>query len=224
MRIGIMGGTFDPIHFGHLFVAEEARVRFQLNRVLFIPNGEPPHKQSLGLTSAFHRYQMTLRAIAPNEAFDCSDIEIKRVGPSYSVDTLHQLLEIYPGSTLYYITGVDAVAEILTWHRHQEVVELATFIAATRPGYDLHKLKSRLPDSYHSRVLLMESNGLEISSSDIRSRLAIGLPARYLTPDDVLEYIHTHRLYIPNHDGQKNDAATRVPPAHAPSTLPNTEN
>jgi len=207
MRIGIMGGTFDPIHYGHLFIAEEARVRYHLDQVLFIPNGEPPHKHSYPITPAQHRFQMTMLATEPNRTFACSDIEVRRDGPSYSVDTLRELHRLHADSELLYITGVDAVADILTWHRHQEVIALATFIAATRPGFDLHGLKTRLPASYHERILLLESNALEISSSDIRARLTTGLPARYLTPDSVLEYIRNHRLYSHQYTGHDTDIA-----------------
>lgn len=195
MRIGIMGGTFDPIHHGHLFVAEEARARFSLNKVLFVPNGLPPHKKTYTITAATHRYNMTLIATHPNGAFGCSPIEITRKGLSYTVDTLTELRIQHPEAELFYITGIDAVADILSWKRHEEVVRLATFIAATRPGFDLRSLKDRLPGTYLERILLLGSTSIGISSSDIRARLAQGLPARYLTTDTVLEYIRKHNLY-----------------------------
>lgn len=195
MRLGIMGGTFDPIHYGHLFVAEEARARFRLTNVLFVPNGHPPHKKDYDLTPARHRYAMTLIATHGNQAFGCSPIELHRAGPSYSVDTLLQLREQNPDSELYYITGIDAVADILSWKRHEEVIQLATFIAATRPGFDLIKLKERLPLPYLERILLLGSTALGISSTDIRERVRQGLPIRYLLPEGVVEYIGKHNLY-----------------------------
>ena len=195
MRIGIMGGTFDPIHHGHLFVAEEARVMFALQRILFIPNGNPPHKKEYALTPADRRYAMVEIATQQNPAFVCSPLELNRVGRSYTVDTLLLLREEYPDAELFYITGVDAVADILTWKRHDEVIRLATFIAATRPGYTTAHLRERLPADYLERILPLDSTALGISSTDIRARVARRLPIRYLTPDGVVEYIETHFLY-----------------------------
>lgn len=195
MRLGIMGGTFDPIHYGHLFVAEEARLRFRLNNVLFVPNGNPPHKKDYHITAAKHRYFMTVIATHGNQAFGCSPLEMNRRGPSYAVETLMMLRLQHPESELYYITGIDAVAEILSWERHEQVIRMATFIAATRPGFDLIQLKDRLPHTYLERILLLGSTALGISSSDIRHRLAQGMPVRYLMPDSVIEYIHRHGLY-----------------------------
>lgn len=195
MRLGIMGGTFDPIHYGHLFIAEEARARFRLNHVLFIPNGSPPHKKDYELTRARDRYAMTLIATHSNRAFGCSPIELNRAGPSYTVDTLLQLREQNPDAELYYITGIDAIADILSWKRNDEVIGMATFIAALRPGYDVMGLKDRLPHPYLERILLLGSTALGISSTDIRERLRQGLPVRYLMPDPVLDYIAKHGLY-----------------------------
>ena len=195
MRLGIIGGTFDPIHYGHLFIAEEARARFQLNHVAFIPNGQPPHKNGAVVSPARHRYAMTQTAVAGNPNFICSPIEMQRPGLSYTVDTLTTLKEMYPDAELFYITGVDAIAQILTWKRHEEVFRLATFLAATRPGFDLLSLKDALPQDYLARVLLIGSTYLGISSTDIRDRVRQNLPARYLTPDSVLNYIYKNQLY-----------------------------
>ncbi|HZP82759.1 MAG TPA: nicotinate-nucleotide adenylyltransferase [Chthonomonadaceae bacterium] len=197
MRLGIMGGTFDPIHYGHLFVAEEARVRFRLGHVLFVPNGQPPHKKDYEITPARHRYAMTLIATHSNRGFGCSPIELERSGPSYTVDTLTLLREQNPDTELFYITGVDAIADILTWRRHEEVIQMATFIAAIRPGFDPAILKDRLPHAYLERILLLGSTALGISSTEIRERLRQNLPVRYLTPDGVLDYILKHALYSP---------------------------
>lgn len=196
MRLGIMGGTFDPIHYGHLFVAEESRVRFQLSRVVFIPNGTPPHKQGCAVTSAQHRFAMTEIATASNPYFECSRIEMERSGPSYTIDTLERLHEEHPNAEMFTITGIDAIAEILTWRRHAEVIQKSGFIAATRPGFDMKFLSDRLPESYLSKIAVIGSTSLGISSTDIRTRVGAGLPIRYLTPDGVAEYIKEHRLYV----------------------------
>lgn len=210
MRLGIMGGTFDPIHYGHLFIAEEARAQFRLNHVLFVPNGQPPHKKEYGLTPARARYAMTLIATHGNQAFGCSPIELHRSGPSYTVDTLTEIQRDQPDAELFYITGVDAVADILTWNRHEEVIQMATFIAAMRPGFDLMTLKERLPLPYLERILLLGSTAIGISSTDIRARLTKSLPVRYLMPDGVLDYIRKNNLYaaVPG----KTEAAAEASP------------
>ncbi len=195
MRLGIMGGTFDPIHFGHLFIAEEARVLFRLARVLFIPNGSPPHKPDRAITPAVHRYNMVQLATSSNPTFECSPVELNRSGPSYTVDTLGLVQEAYPDAELFTITGVDAIAEILTWNRHAEVIQKTTFIAATRPGFDYQILNDRLPAAYLNKILKVGATALGISSTDIRGRVRQGRPIRYLTPDNVTEYIAKHSLY-----------------------------
>lgn len=194
-RLGIMGGTFDPIHYGHLFVAEEARARFALDHVLFVPNGSPPHKKEYLMPHAPDRYEMTRLATATNPAFTCTPLEIHRAGPSYTVDTLAILNAQYPSTELFYITGIDAIADILTWRRHAEIIRMATFIAAARPGFDLKTLEDRLPAAYLERVLLLGSTAQGVSSTEIRERVRARLPIRYLTPDAVLDYIREHHLY-----------------------------
>ena len=196
-RLGIFGGTFDPIHFGHLFLAEEARIRFGLDRVLLIPNGRPPHKDGLARASGNHRFEMTRLAAAGNPAFECSRVELERPGMSYTIDTLALLREQNPSADLLYITGVDTAAELMTWRRPGEVVQLARIVAATRPGYDAQTLLRRLPDAIRERVSLLETTALDISSTDIRQRVQHGEAVRYLTPDSVLEYIEGHGLYLP---------------------------
>ena len=190
-----MGGTFDPIHYGHLFVAEEARVRFRLEKVLFVPNASPPHKKAYPVTEARHRFDMAQIAIRDNPAFECSPLELQRPGLSYTVDTLEALRAQMPEAELFYITGMDAITEILTWRRPEEVIRLATFIAAARPGFDSMEWMASLPDAYQGRILRLGSTALGISSTDIRERIRTGFPARYLTPGEVLEYIHRHHLY-----------------------------
>lgn len=198
MRLGIFGGTFDPIHYGHLFIAEEARVRFRLEKILFVPAGTPPHKKENELSPAKHRYAMTVIAIYGNPAFACTPIEIDRKGVSYTIDTLVQLRKEYPEDEFFYITGIDAVCDIMTWHRHQEVMRMARFITAARPGYSLNRLRDRLPPDYLENILLLGTTMLDVSSTELRYRVRHNLPIRYLTPDGVIEYIRKHRLYRRN--------------------------
>ena len=190
-----MGGTFDPIHYGHLFIAEEARTCFRLDRVLFVPNGSPPHKPDRAITPSAHRYAMARIATRSNPAFECSTIELNRTGPSYTVDTLDLVRKAYPNAELFTIAGVDAIAEITTWKRHAEVIRKTTFIAAPRLGFDHHILSERLPTAYLDRILPLRSTALGVSSTDMRMRLRQGRPIRYLTPDGVVDYIAEHRLY-----------------------------
>ncbi len=191
-----MGGTFDPIHYGHLLAAEEARYRFGLSQVIFVPCGTPPHKKTYEVTPAEHRYAMTVLATASNQYFAVSRVEIDRPGPSYAVDTVkifrHQFGE---RSELFFITGIDAVLEILTWKSHDELIQLCRFIAVTRPGYDAQKLREKLPPSYLTKIDLLVIPGLDISSTMIRERVRKGEPIRYLTPDAVCDYIVKHGLY-----------------------------
>ena len=195
MRLGIMGGTFDPIHYGHLFVAEDARLMFKLDRVIFIPNGIPPHKQVGAMTTARHRYAMTLIATHNNPTFVCSPMEVQRSGPSYTIDTLHQLRRENPLAELFYITGVDAIAEMMSWKSHEDVIQLAQFVAATRPGFALNQLRRRLPMAYLQRILPLNTTAVNLSSTMIRDRRTKKLPVRYLTPDGVVNYIYQHKIY-----------------------------
>ncbi len=195
MRLGIMGGTFDPIHYGHLFIAEEARVLHQLERVLFLPSGQPPHKRDREITEAHHRLEMARIGIRSNPNFACSSIETERPGYSYTVDTLETIQNRFPNAELYYITGTDAIADLMTWKHPEKVIRMAIFLAATRPGFDIEILKKRLPEETLSRIQLMETHAPDISSSEIRERLKANAPVRYLLPDEVLEYIQSARLY-----------------------------
>jgi nicotinate-nucleotide adenylyltransferase len=195
MRLGLMGGTFDPPHYGHLVIAEEARLVFGLDRVDFVTSADPPHKQEREITPAEHRYAMTLLSVASNPFFRVSRREIERAGPSYSVDTLRDYGREWPGAELFFITGADAILEILTWRRAEEAVRLCTFIAATRPGYDLSRLERVLPPEYLSRVRTVSVPGVEISSTAIRERIARGKSIRYLVAEPVEQYIATYGLY-----------------------------
>jgi nicotinate-nucleotide adenylyltransferase len=193
-RIGVMGGTFDPIHLGHLVAAEEARWQFDLERVVFVPAGRPWQKP-VGVTPPEDRYRMTVIATASNPAFTVSRLELDHPGPTYTVDTLRRLrAEQADGTRLYFIIGADAVLQILTWKEPDQVLAQAEFIAASRPGFDLDRLVSQVPDAA-GRVHRMEIPALAISASDIRARVARGAPIQYLVPDGVARYIHEHGLY-----------------------------
>lgn len=198
-RIGLMGGTFNPIHIGHLVTAEEAFFQFDLDEIIFIPSGKPPHKTDSDIAPAEDRYLMTVIATASNAHFTVSRIEIDRTGPSYTVDTLREMKKIYGEDTqLYFITGADAIIEILTWKDPEIIAGLCEFIAATRPGYSLRRFEElhlvgnkRLP-----KVHFMEVPALAISSTDIRQRIKEGRPIRYLVPEGVDEYLYKRGLYL----------------------------
>lgn len=189
-RVGIMGGTFDPIHHGHLICAEEARWRFSLDEVIFMPAGVPWQKDEV--SSAEDRYLMTLYATGSNEHFSVSRLEIDRAGPTYTLDTLRALHSFYgDGVDLYFITGTDAVAQILTWKEPEAVLAEARLIAANRPGYPL----SEVDEEYRERIEIMEIPALAISSTEIRQRVHSGQPIIYLTPAPVVEHIYERGLY-----------------------------
>ncbi|MGD0110753.1 MAG: nicotinate-nucleotide adenylyltransferase [Armatimonadota bacterium] len=194
--VGIIGGTFDPIHFGHLVAAEEARARFSLDRVIFVPNGDPPHKKSYAVTPAERRYEMVELATASNPFFETSRIEIDRPGPSYSVDTVRAFREQFgAGSELYFITGVDALTEIATWHEPERLLELCELIAVTRPGYEAEQLRAALTPQMLARTHLLDIPRVDVSSTELRERAAAGQPLRYLTPEPVVRYIEARGLY-----------------------------
>lgn len=201
-KIGIMGGTFNPIHHGHLVTAREALSQFKLDKVIFIPTGNPPHKIENEVASAEDRYTMTVIATSSNSNFFVSRMEIDRKGESYTIDTVRQLRKIYgKNSLLYFITGADAILEILTWKNTDEIVSLCKFIAATRPGYDLSRiedLKKRLfgkAGAADEKIYVMEIPALSISSTDIRNRVKHNRPIDYLLPEGVSNYILKHELY-----------------------------
>lgn len=193
-----MGGTFDPVHYGHLVTAEGVRWEFRLEKVIFVPTGHPPHKTDTWISAAHHRMAMTVAATASNPYFTVSDIEIRRTGPSYTYDTICEFRREYAPEEIYFITGADAILEILTWHRVDELLQICRFIAATRPGYDLGNLKERLrqlPARLIHRITPIVVPALAISSTDIRRRVRTGRPIKYLLPENVEEYIFAHRLY-----------------------------
>jgi nicotinate-nucleotide adenylyltransferase len=191
-----MGGTFDPIHLGHLVAAEEARLRLPLERVIFIPNGSPPHKKDYDVTPAEARYDMVALATASNPFFEVSRIEIDRPGPSYSADTVQQLKEtLDPTTKLYFITGADAILELLTWHRPRRLAELCELVAVMRPGYEIEPLEGVIGPDLADRVRVLRVPGVEVSSTELRRRAAAGESLRYLTPPSVVSYIEGHHLY-----------------------------
>lgn len=190
MRLGVMGGTFDPIHHGHLVAASEVASVFALDEVVFVPTGEPWQKTHGGVSPAEHRYLMTVIATASNPRFTVSRVDVDREGPTYTVDTLRDLSVQRPDAELFFITGADALAQILSWRDADGLFVLAHFIGVTRPGHILDD--AGLPAD---RVSLMEVPALAISSTDCRQRVGRGGPVWYLVPDGVVQYIAKHRLY-----------------------------
>jgi nicotinate-nucleotide adenylyltransferase len=190
-RIGIMGGTFDPIHHGHLVAASEVADRFGLDEVVFVPTGHPWQKGDIAVSSAEDRYLMTVIATASNPRFQVSRVDIDRSGPTYTVDTLRDLHAVYgQAAELFFITGADALEKILSWKDTETMFELATFIGVTRPGFELSD--AHLPAD---TVELVQVPAMAISSTDCRARVAAGKPVWYLVPDGVVQYIAKRNLY-----------------------------
>ncbi len=191
MRLGVMGGTFDPIHHGHLVAASEAAALLDLDEVVFVPTGQPYRKDTTAVSPAEHRYLMTVIATASNPRFTVSRVDIERDGPTYTLDTLRDLHTQRPDDQLYFITGADALAQILSWKGVERLWELAHFVGVTRPGHLL--TDAGLPED---RVTLLEVPAMAISSTDCRHRTAQGEPVWYLVPDGVVQYIGKHHLYL----------------------------
>ena len=196
-RLGIMGGTFDPIHYGHLVTAEQAREALALDVVLFMPAGTPAFKQDKRVTDPEDRYAMTVLATAANPSFYASRFEIDRGGVTYTVDTLRQLRAAYPDNVkLYFITGADAIIDIVSWHDAEDIADLATLIAATRPGYDISQAQSVIDQSgIRFDVRYIQIPALAISSTNIRDRVRLNKSIRYLTSESVLGFINKNGLY-----------------------------
>ena len=187
-RIGLFGGTFDPIHLGHLAMAEFARDQLRLEKVMFIPSCLPPHKSQDSVASAKDRFQMVRRAVQGNRHFSVSDFEIKKGGKSYTIDTVHYFREVYPPTTqLFFIIGGDALNTLRSWRCIDEIFKIITFIVVNRPGY----AKKIQGIKYESVIM----PGLDISSSDVRQRVKEGKSIKYFTTDNVERYIREHRLY-----------------------------
>ncbi len=190
VRLGVMGGTFDPIHHGHLVAASEVAARFALDEVVFVPTGQPTFKQHQRVTAAEHRYLMTVVATASNPRFTVSRVDVDRGGLTYTIDTLRDLKAQRPAAELFFITGADAIEQILRWKDVEQLFELAHFVAVTRPGHQL-SLEGLPPDG----VTMLEVPALAISSTGVRERAASGLPVWYLVPDGVVQYINKYGLY-----------------------------
>ncbi|MGO1539044.1 MAG: nicotinate-nucleotide adenylyltransferase [Leucobacter sp.] len=192
-RVGVMGGTFDPIHHGHLVAASEVARSFDLDEVVFVPTGHPWQKENV--SESEHRYLMTVIATASNPGFTVSRVDVDRQGPTYTVDTLRDLRVSYPDAELFFISGADAVEQILGWKDVHEIWDLSHFIAVSRPGHELS-----LSGLSGEHVSLLEVPALAISSTDCRSRVARGYPVWYLVPDGVVQYIAKHGLYTDGSD------------------------
>jgi len=189
-RLGVMGGTFDPIHHGHLVAASEVAAQFALDEVVFVPTGQPWQKEARDVTTPEHRYLMAVIATASNPRFTVSRVDIDRAGPTYTIDTLRELKSRRPDAELFFITGADALAQILSWRDHDELWDLAHFVAVSRPGHVLSI--AGLPSDDVSQL---EVPALSISSTDCRDRVRKGHPVWYLVPDGVVQYIGKHHLY-----------------------------
>jgi len=197
-KIGIMGGTFDPIHVGHLVTAEAVRVEYCLDQVVFIPAANPPHKQNMQVTPAIHRYIMTVMATYSNPYFSVSSIEMERSGPSYSIDTIRALAEGYGRDTLiYFITGADAIGDLPTWKDIDQVLDLCQFVATKRPGCcsALDDVISYFGAKGRERIHHLTTPELEISATDIRERVRKGRSIKYIVPESVENYILKEKLY-----------------------------
>jgi nicotinate-nucleotide adenylyltransferase len=198
LRLGILGGTFDPVHFGHLLAAEETRSALPLDRVLFAPAGDPPHKQGHSILPVTHRLRMVQLAIADNAAFGICSVDIDRPGPHYTVDTIDLIRNEWAtgDDETFFIMGVDSLADLLSWHQPSRLIELCRLAVAARPGYgtDLEKLETALP-GISDRLDWVEMPVLGISSSDLQRRVREGRSIRYQVPAAVAEYVARHKLY-----------------------------
>lgn len=188
LRLGVMGGTFDPIHHGHLVAASEVAAALSLDEVIFVPTGEPWQKSEV--TEGEHRYLMSVIATASNPRFIVSRVDIDRSGPTYTVDTLRDIRSSYPDAELFFISGADAIAQIMTWKNMQDLWDLAHFVAVSRPGHAL-----QIPNAPEGAISTLEIPALAISSTDIRARVEAEKPVWYLVPDGVVQYIAKHDLY-----------------------------
>jgi nicotinate-nucleotide adenylyltransferase len=194
--LGILGGTFDPPHYGHLALAENARAQLELDRVLFVLAGQPPHKPDCPITPVHHRAAMLKAAIADNPAFVISRVDVDRPGPHYSVDMLALLRREYPDADLFFLMGGDSLAQFLTWRDPSGIVQRACLAVMRRPGLtpDLEQLERAIP-GIQERLAWLDTPYLDTASSDLRRRVREGLPLRYLVPPAVEDYVHEHRLY-----------------------------
>ena len=196
-KIGIMGGTFDPVHMGHLVVANEVLNIYSLDEIIFIPAGNPPHKRGT-IASSRDRYLMTEMATLSNGKFKVSDIEVKKEEKSYTLKTIQELKKIYPDAEFYFITGTDAVIELPSWHQPEELLKMCRFVAVSRPGISMGEVREKISEinnMYNSNIELFQAPMLQISSTDIRQRFKMGKSAKYLLPESVEQYIIKNNLY-----------------------------
>lgn len=195
-KVGIMGGSFNPIHQGHLIVANEVLNIYNLHEIIFVPAGNPPHKNGLQ-TSPWDRYLMAHLATVSNDKFSVSDIEIKRTEKSYTINTIKQFKEIYPDTDFYFITGTDAVLELPSWYEPEKLLKLCKFVAVSRPGTEKgieEKIKD-IMETLKGDIELLQVPMLQISSTDIRERIKKGISAKYMLPESVEQYIVKNNLY-----------------------------
>ena len=198
-KVGILGGTFDPIHVGHLMTAEAVRDEYHLDRVIFIPAANPPHKELNKVTAAEHRYMMTVLATCSNPHFQVSDIEMKRSGPSYTIDTIDYMVKKYGSDTeFYFIVGADAIIDLPSWNNIEELLSLCHFIGANRQGSvpDVTQIQAELGELGKTKIHRLLTPELEISSTDIRHRVKKGYSIKYIVPAAVEQYIYKEGLYL----------------------------
>ena len=191
MNLGIFGGTFNPPHMGHVIVAEQVRIQFVLDKILFIPSYISPHKREGEEQLSRHRFAMTSLTVHDNQWFDCTDIEITKPAPSYTIDTLKELKQLYPQDELFLIVGADNYREFQTWKEPENILEMVTLIVMNRPHYPM-EVNEHVPSE---KVIFSIVPDIGISSSDIREKIHHGESIRYLVPDRVLQYIEEHKLY-----------------------------
>lgn len=197
-KIALFGGTFDPIHMGHLIIAEYVRESLELDKVVFIPSGNPPHKKGKKVTEEYIRYKMVELAVKGNDGFVVSDMELNKDTYTYTYKTLQQLKAKYDDISIFFIIGADTVLDILTWKEYEKVFKLCNFVAVARPGYDESEVKrmiSRLEDTYNAHITIVETPLIDISSTEIRNRIAEGKTIKYLVADNIIEFINKNNLY-----------------------------
>lgn len=196
IRLGLMGGTFDPIHYGHLILAEQAREQLGLEKVLFVTAADPPHKTENDITAVEHRHKMAKLAVEDNDNFECSTIEIERGGTSYTIDTLKQLKLLYGEETdVYLLLGADEAATLMSWREPHGIQELATIVVANRPGQEVEDVLKLLPEDFARKIEPLKMPGVDISSTDLRERVRAGKSIKYLVPESVADYIKKKGLY-----------------------------
>ncbi len=196
MRLALFGGTFDPVHYGHLRLAEEACEAANLERVLFIPAHTSPFRTAERLSAHAHRLQILRLAVQDNPRFEVSDLEIQRGGVSYTIDTVRTLRQHYPNAELFLILGADALQGFTAWREPDAIAQECRLLVGVRPHYDLQATLEQLPESIRRRVQPVPMTPLGVSASDLRQRVRQGRSIRYLTPPNVIEYIQQHRLYL----------------------------